>query len=376
MSPSDRKGERLSVTRPDERPTTVRSKRRIIRRRQVPRRPVRSTNSTVIAAIASLLMGRPDSADGTGVYSRAEAPLPAFVAVPQQQQQPGAAVQPLRRSGKGAVCCAGSSSSSSLASTFRSARGRGTPCGWRWSPPTSSSSSSSSSSPSSLPLSSLSLSPNCDIFPPRHEAPSGSLLLRPSPFRIRRQHQRQQQQQQQQRRYRHRHSRASWWCSATESEASSAADTATATQQLLVGEEYEGGAGGKEEEEEEEEEEKTGMLRPRPAAAVPLLVRHTSSSTEDNTNAVGGYVEGQLGFVESHGFEPIAGARTAAAAAAAVETKGPSSAIARRRLRQLEWSWLEDQGKDVPFEFAEMRQVRRWKWREAYHTGAIRSTVV
>ncbi|CAN0196214.1 unnamed protein product, partial [Laminaria digitata] len=82
-----------------------------------------------------------------------------------------------------------------------------------------------------------------------------------------------------------------------------------------------------------------------------------ASSAEDtiNNSVVDGYDEGQLGFVESHGFEPIAGA---AAAAVVVEAEGPpSSAIARRRLRQLECSWLEDPGKDVPFEFAEMRQA-------------------
>lgn len=334
MSSSGSKGERTSVSRPDDRPTTV-SKRGIIRRREVPRRPVRSTTSTAIAAIASLLAGRPDSVDGTGVYSRVERPRSTFVAVPQQQQ-PGGAVQALRRGWRGAECCDGSSSS--LASTSWSGRGRGTPCSWRWSPPSSSS------------LSSLSLLPNCNWFLPRREAPAGSLQL--SPSRIRRhggQHTHQRQQQQQ--RYRHRQTRASWWCSfAMESETASAADTATATQQLLA----------------EGEQEEVGL--PPPPRAVPRL-QHTGSTTED-TSSSSSIVDGvgcQLGFVGSHGFVPIVTATTTKTPATAVEAKGPLSAIARRRLRQLECSWLEDPGKDVPFEFAEMRQVRLWRYdREAY----------
>lgn len=133
-----------------------------------------------------------------------------------------------------------------------------------------------------------------------------------------------------------------------ESETASAADTATATQQLLA----------------EGEQEEVGLLPP--PRAVPRL-QHTGSTTEDNSSSssiVDG-VEGQLSFVGSHGFDPIA----TTTAAAAVEAEGPLSAIARRRLRQLECSWLEDPGKDVPFEFAEMRQVRSWRYdreRQAY----------
>ncbi|CAN0196290.1 unnamed protein product, partial [Laminaria digitata] len=236
MSSPSSKGKPLSAPRPDDRPTTTvsRGRRRIIRRRrEVPRRPIRSTTSTAIAAITALLTGLPDCGDGSGVYSRVGVPRCAFVVAPRQQQQLGGAVQPLRRSGKGAVCCCGCSSSLAAAIS-RSARGRGTPCRWRRSPPPSSSSSSLA-----LSLSSLSLLPNCDLFLPRHEAPASALLLQPPspPSRIGchvRQHQQHQQQHRQQR-YRHRQTRASWWCLAMEgSETGSATETATATQQLLL----------------------------------------------------------------------------------------------------------------------------------------------
>ena len=272
--------------------------------------------------------------------------------------------------------------SSSFASTSRAGRDRrGALCRERRSPP-----SSLSSSSLLLSLSSLSLSlPHGDFFLPHHDAPATALLLLPTPppssssSRIRHPGGQQLQLQQEQRRqYRHQHqhqryrcrqTRASWWCSPLESDVSPAAEIATATQQLL----------GTEQEEEEKEE--VGRLHaPR---AVPRLLHNGTSSTKDvNVGCGVEGIEDQLGLVESHGYEPIAGAaatETAAAAAAATpaattttaaaaataaaveaaaaEAEGASSAIARRRRRQLESSWLEDPGKDVPFEFANMRQV-------------------
>ena len=39
---------------------------------------------------------------------------------------------------------------------------------------------------------------------------------------------------------------------------------------------------------------------------------------------------------------------------------GLSLTAARRRRRELELSWLEDPGRDVPFEFADLREVCVW----------------